>query len=985
MRLTPLAFLGCASVAAAQSAIVGRVVEDGVPVPSAEVHATRSDSSITRDAITNADGRFRLAPLTAGLYTVTVRKLGYRSARETAVRVAEVQTVTLNVSLTRAPRQLSTIEVVSSPTSIDASTAALTTRLERQVTELLPTARDASSLIALVPGARTNQLWGGAAGVSNDYQLDGVSVNHPGLGGDFLSLSVDWIDALEVRGLGAGAENGNFQGGIINAITKTGTNDRRAAFRSNYESARLTATNFNANEQGAEQAGRRELGGELLGPIVRDKLFYFAGGQVVSRDLRSPDLLTPAPHDFQPQREAHLDARGLGKLTWLPAVGQRVDALVGLSQANADHAGINGIDDPTATVRVRQPTLFYELGWTKSASARNALDVRIAGYNSQESRLGYAGPGVPGVQLLQPGRLPTLQNAAFDERRDASSLSGTVDWRTTRSLLAAEHSLVVGADASRGRWRDTRTRNGGVTWRPYSFGDPSFDPFNAATWQATASDWGGDIHLDSEVGSAALFAQDYVTVGTRLTVTPGLRYGEWSGNLRPWCEPPSGSSSSCRRFRAVSATGFDPRIGGVWDVTGRNTLAIKAHWGRYHQGMFSLFFDRARGGNVYSDRRFYYTAPSITDARTALTETQRDAAGSGFSSYFGEEVLDETGRVENYKQPYVDQAMLAVEKTIGPNWKAEILYAHRVNRDIVGLVDRNSATNYSPIYNVHVNDQFVLGRTLDQNGRPLVLPVVYMSNKDLKDFLLTCVGAFNPSCPASVGGYSLADRLPWNPDYVLTTVPEAQRSYDQLTLLLRTAQPRWRGEASVTSSRLRGNVAGVAGFGTTGTRFSAGPFAHPNEAINDDGSLPDAQEFEGKVWVAARLPYALQGGLLYTHIVGERFTAAFQFSGRYAYSDSVGGLVPAPVFRSLLGQNVFVEPRGSRHYASRDVVDVHLERRGPTFAVLTLDLFNVLGSNALTSVNTIVGNGYDADPTSLFMAPELRVAPRTLRIGIRVD
>jgi uncharacterized GH25 family protein len=124
MRLTPLAFLGCASVAAAQSAIVGRVVEDGVPVPSAEVHATRSDSSITRDAITNADGRFRLAPLTAGLYTVTVRKLGYRSARETAVRVAEVQTVTLNVSLTRAPRQLSTIEVVSSPTSIDASTAA---------------------------------------------------------------------------------------------------------------------------------------------------------------------------------------------------------------------------------------------------------------------------------------------------------------------------------------------------------------------------------------------------------------------------------------------------------------------------------------------------------------------------------------------------------------------------------------------------------------------------------------------------------------------------------------------------------------------------------------------------------------------------------------------------------------------------------------------------------------------------------------------
>src|SRR6266550_4260353 len=267
MRLTLLISLGFATVASAQSAIVGRVVEDGVPVPSAGVSATRSDSSIAREAIANADGRFRLAPLTAGLYTLTVRKVGYRSAREEAVRVAEAQTVTLNVSLTRAPRQLSTIEVVSSPTSIDASTAALTTRLERQVTELLPTARDASSLIGLVPGARKDQLWGGAAGVSNDYRLDGVSMNHPGLGGDFLSLSVDWIDALEIRGLGAGAEHGNFQGGVINAITKTGTNDRRAALPSNQETPQLTATDFHPNEQGVEQAGRRELSGELLGPI----------------------------------------------------------------------------------------------------------------------------------------------------------------------------------------------------------------------------------------------------------------------------------------------------------------------------------------------------------------------------------------------------------------------------------------------------------------------------------------------------------------------------------------------------------------------------------------------------------------------------------------------------------------------------------------------------------------------------------------------
>src|SRR3954469_23159185 len=97
-RLFALACFGWATTATAQSAIVGRVLENGAPVADAIVSSMRSDRSVTREVTTSADGRFRLAPLTPGLYTVTVRKLGYRSATESAVRVAESQTVTLNVS-----------------------------------------------------------------------------------------------------------------------------------------------------------------------------------------------------------------------------------------------------------------------------------------------------------------------------------------------------------------------------------------------------------------------------------------------------------------------------------------------------------------------------------------------------------------------------------------------------------------------------------------------------------------------------------------------------------------------------------------------------------------------------------------------------------------------------------------------------------------------------------------------------------------------
>ena len=987
MRLAPLALLAIARAATAQSAIVGLVLDNGKPVESAAVYAQRSDKSIAREASTDAGGAFRLAPLSAGIYMITVRKVGYRSAEQPVVRVADRQTVTISVVLTQAPRQLSTIQVVTSPTSVDASTPELSVRLDRQFTELLPSARDASSLIALVPGARKEQLWGGAPGVSNDYQLDGVSMNHPGLGGDFLSLSVDWIESLDIRGLGAGAEHGNFQGGIINAITKTGTNTFQSSVRTTYESSHLTATNLNANEQGVEQAGRREFSGEAMGPIARDKLFYFVAGQFVNRDLRSPNLTTDAPRDFQQINESHFDARALGKLTWLPALGQRVDLLLGHSASTADHFGINGIDDPSATARLRQPTTFYELTWTTTTSPRNVLDVRMAGFTSRSSTEGYAGSSVPGVQLLRLGRMPTFQNTAFNERREPSSIGGSIEWRTNHSLLGSEHQLVLGADVSRGRWRDHRTRNGGLTWRPYTNNAASLDPTDARTWVTTGSDWGGESRLDSDVASEAVFLQDYITLGTRLTVTPGLRYGHWSGYIRPDCA--TAATSACYRFEAVHAEGYDPRIGVVWDVTGTNTFAVKAHWGRYHQGMFSLFFDRVLGANVYTNSRFYYTAPRFNSATTTFTPAQRDAPGSGFSTFFEEKILNESGRVDGYRQPYVDQTVLGLEKSFGASWKAELLYTRRSNGDIVGLLDRNLATNYSPVVNVGVDHRLLSGQVLDANGKRLVLPAMYVGNNDLLYVLNLIKNCFFPiGCQGnSVAGYdtSFIRFLSWNPDVVLTAVPDAHRRYDQITAMLRSYHAGWRGEGSITLARLKGNVPGVTGYGTTGSRFSAGQFVRPNEGINADGYLPDALEMEGKLWFTARLPASMQAGLLYTHTLGERFAPSFEILSRYVYRDRKGNPMPDELLRQVLGQTILIEPRGARQFASRDVFDFHWEWRTPRFATLTADLFNAFGADALTSLNTNIGDQDPNDPTSVFGAARLRVAPRTLRLGLRVD
>lgn len=975
-----------ASAASAQgtSAISGKVLDNTrAPVADATVTALRSDRSVAREAPTGEAGAFRLAPLNAGIYTIIVRKVGYRSAELPGVRVAEGQVVTLDVTLTQAPRQLSTINVVTSPVSVDASAPSITVRLDREFTELLPTARTATSLLSLVPGSQKEQLWGGAGGVSNDYQLDGVSMNHPGVGGDFLALSVDWIDALDIRGLGAGAEHGDFQGGVVNAITKTGTNRRRFALRTNYESEMLTASNFDINELGVEQAGRHELAGEMLGPLSRDRLFYFVAGQYVNRAMRSPLLATAESGDFQDVREKHFDARAFGKLTWLPALGDRVDLTAGYSANAIDNAGINGVDLATATANVERPTIYYGLSWSNRTSARNQIELRVAGFKSRELRLSKEGPDVPGLWLLQQGLQPRWQNAAFDERREPSSVSATAEWKTRLRLLK-DHELILGAEATRGRWREELTRNGGMTWRPYSNNAPTFDPFAPASWLEVGSEWGGELRINSDNSSEALYLQDKFMLGSRLTFEPGLRYGRWSGYIRPYCN----AGAACYRFEAVRAEGVDPRFGVAWDITGHGTFAAKAHWGRYHQGMFALFFDRVLGAGVYSDVKYFYQGPTLTDSRTKYTPTQRDAPGSGFEGNFETRIRSTEGIVDGYKQPYVDQSLLALEKSFGNAWKAEVAYTHRRNGDIVGLVDRNRFSNWQAASRVQLHHRLVRNTFVDPQGNPVVLPYVYVSNRALKAWLAEERSLRRN--PTQLLGIPVAmiDQLTWNPDIVLTSIPDARREFDQITATLRSFYPTWRAEASFTAARLRGNTPGVAGFGTVSTRFTAGPFVNPNAGINGDGLLPGALQLEAKTWATKKFTKTIQGGLVYTHILGERFTPAVELLGRYAYflETEPTRQLPADLFEDSYGQLVLLEKRGERHFASRSIVDAHLEWRTPkTGAVITLDLFNALGGSALVDINTVITDQSAFDPTEKFGVARRRMSPRSLRIGLRVD
>ncbi|HEX2722469.1 MAG TPA: hypothetical protein VHM24_06090, partial [Gemmatimonadaceae bacterium] len=802
---------------------------------------------------------------------------------------------------------------------------------------------------------------------------------------NFLDPSVDWIEAVEVRGMGAGAEFGSFQGGLINAVTKTGTNAFVGAVRANYVSPALSGSNIHSNEEGAQQIMRRELSGDVRGPIFRDRVFYFAAGQIIDRGVQLADLTTPAENDFRRADQQHRDIRGIAKITIAPGLRDRIDILGGANDNRIERADLNGIDDVAAARKVASPTAYYSAAWTHTGVS-SSLDARLAGFNSTATRLGSAGDYVPALQLFSTGRLPVYQNSRFNERVAPRSLSGKLTWKRTHSFSRGENQIVAGAEFTRGSWRNEKTRNGGLTWFPYVDQlTNKVDPTRPSTWAEVASEWGGEIHIDSDVEDGALFIQDYLTLLPNLTLTPGFRYGRWAGWLTP-------VDTAANRFLAARHQALDPRIGAAWDVSGRGDFVVKAHWGRYHQGMNSVLFDRAAGADAYSNELFYFQGPTLSFPRQVFTPAQRDQNLDRFGGFTPEpavSILNEAGRVVDYRQPYVDQSILSVEKRFGPRYKLEIVYTNRINRDIVGLLDRNLETNYSPFRDVRVRGRVGNTAVYDQYAKELVFPQILVSNLELRNELIRRRDFFPIALPP-LPGYTFADidGLTYDRDIVLTTIDGAKRRFDQLSLSLTTEHTGWSGFGAVSLTRHFGNVAGLTGFGTTGTSFSAGPWVRPNERPHMDGLLPEYSAVESKAWITGKLPYQLTGGILATFSSGERYAPNFQLQPRFRILASDRSLLPDNIFGEVLGQTFLLEDRGSRKYPAHGNVDLRLERRfrASGFSwIVTGDLFNALGSDAIIERNLSLNDYISTDPSSLFAAPRRRVDPLALQLGARVE
>lgn len=993
-------------LAAQQATIEVRVTADTVPVAGALVQLTLLDEVLV-ERPTDAEGRARFTALPPVTFEVVVQALGYqRESRRVTVGAGE--TASLELHLRPEAFDLEGITVLSDRVRIEVEDTEFSSRFDDVAIRLLPLARQARDLVALTPGARPGHVWGGANFQANSFRLDGLSTNHPGLGGDALEPSIHWIEEVSVRGLGAGAEHGGFQGGLIDIVTKRGTDDFQGMLRTNFEDAALNASNLVDTEVGREVAHRQDIEGEIRGPLLPGRLHYYLSGTHSLQEANALNHLSLFDGRYAPAAEERTESKLFAKLNFTPLPGHDIVLSGAYTRVRADRHELTGYESPDATHLFTAPTWFLNGSWTGVLGTRTFLEARVNRFESDERSEAVHGPGVPGMttNAITPP-FAVHGNAPLTLRSNPTSTSATLQATIRIPTGKLEHEFKFGGEVVRGSYFNERIRNGNLTWMPFPW--PDFDPADTDTWSRLTwvpSRWGGEVHLDADVHKTSTFVQSALAVGPRIMITPGLRWSRWDGYL---------TDREGIRFRAVSDEGLDPRIGFSLDLTGQGNLVLKGHWGRYHQDMITQMFDRAAGADVFTNEEVWSYWGDLPSPTTTFTVAERDALAEEL--IFRRQsvtALNESGPVVDYRQPHVDQWLVGIERSLGWGAKLSALYTQRRNRNMVALVDRNRKDNYTRFTQVRVMDAG--GAYLPYGGGSVVLQEFHIPNYVLVE-RLRCKGS--GLCPDALGvpGLTPADTLSlgWDPDYVLTTAPGARREFSQFQAALELAQPTWGASISYSFTDLKGNLDNVSGY-TDPNAYGPGPYVRVNEGVNSFGILENFARHEGKASAWGTIGRT-RVGAFWTFRSGDHYAPQYRVSGLgfYRFRINTGAMVLGPdgigttspgeeldfqFVYPLEGHDIFIGPRGLWKLPARANLDLRAEHpftlHGVEVAV-SLELFNALGDDGITALQTMVNNGPDywahlrefmpgnrIAANEYYKAPQERVPPRSLRLGLVV-
>jgi hypothetical protein len=321
-----LAVLCCGRLNAGVTASISGTVMDasGAAVAGATVTATNVDTGIAATQTTNGQGYYSFQSLPLGKYTITAKQTGFKTTEKTGIILdvndARVVDVTLQVG-----QATETVEVSVNALHVETANTQMGEVIEgKEMTDVPLLTRSYTDLLALQPGvvSTASGMTGAYAGsfisagfalpqvsgdqnsgaqsvngmreAANGFILNGILSQETGFSGAGAIPNLDSIAEFRILTNNFDAEYGNYSGGQINVITKSGSNNFHGNLFEFFRNTDLNTANFfNAGQRGAYH--QNQFGGTFGGPIRKDKLFFFADYQGNRKVVGVTQVISNAP------------------------------------------------------------------------------------------------------------------------------------------------------------------------------------------------------------------------------------------------------------------------------------------------------------------------------------------------------------------------------------------------------------------------------------------------------------------------------------------------------------------------------------------------------------------------------------------------------------------------------------------------------------------------------------------------------------------
>lgn len=259
---------------------------DGEPVIGATIQAVHEPSGTRYTTVTNVDGRYAIQGMrVGGPYKVSVSYIGYNKKEFTGITLQLGETYNLNAKMSEDASQLEEVVVSAHASKFAGEKTGASTNISQVQMQTIPTiSRSISDLARLSPYANGMSFAGGD-GRSTNFTLDGANLNNnfgltSGLPGGGNPISMDAIDEMQVVVSPFDVRQTNFIGGGINAVTKSGTNTFKGSAYIYYNNENMHGNRVANTDLGERGTNRSTTYGFTLGgPIVKDKLFFFANAE----------------------------------------------------------------------------------------------------------------------------------------------------------------------------------------------------------------------------------------------------------------------------------------------------------------------------------------------------------------------------------------------------------------------------------------------------------------------------------------------------------------------------------------------------------------------------------------------------------------------------------------------------------------------------------------------------------------------------------